>query len=293
MLNIQPYGGHSMVMDLERVLVRRPSQALEKADPSEWHYTAPVHLPLAREQHHYFVEAMRAHGVEVFYHDEEADTLADAMFVHDPALMTDKGAVILRMGKTLRRGEEALIKKTFIALGIPILAELNDPECVEGGDLLWLDEKTLLAGRGFRTNEAGIAALRKVLAPLEVTVHDFDLSYFQGREACLHLQSFISLVDVKTALVYFPLMPVCLVELLETRGFRFIEVPEEEFMTMGSNTLTLKPRLVLSMDSNPLTKKRLEAAGITVLTYPGSEVSLKTEGGPTCLTRPLKRRQGC
>lgn len=290
--NTQKYGGHSMVMDLQCVLVRKPNQALGNADPKHWHYTDTVHLPLAIEQHNEFVKIMQAHGVEVVYHEQPSDQHADAIFVHDPVLMTNKGAIILRMGKALRRGEEALIKKTLLELHVPILGELSSPAQVEGGDLLWLDEKTLLAGRGFRTNEAGITALRQLLAPLGVSVIAFDLPYFQGREACLHLQSFISLVDIKIALVYFPLMPVALVELLEERGFSFVEVPEQEFHTMGSNTLTIKPKVVLSLAGNPLTKKRLEEAGVQVLTYAGTELSLKTEGGPTCLTRPLKRQQG-
>lgn len=290
--NTKDYGGHSMVANLQRVLVRKPNQALGNAEPTRWHYTDTIHLPLAIEQHNEFVKIMQAQGVEVVYHEQPSEQHADAIFVHDPVLMTDKGAILLRMGKALRRGEEALIKQTLLELNVPVLGELSSPAQVEGGDLLWLDEKTLLAGRGFRTNETGITALRHLLAPLGVSVLAFDLPYFQGREACLHLQSFISLVDIKTALVYFPLMPVALVELLEEKGFSFIEVPEQEFHTMGANALTIKPKLVLSLANNPLTKKRLEDAGIEVLTYAGTELSLKTEGGPTCLTRPLKRQHG-
>lgn len=286
---IQEFGGHSMVAELQSVLVRRPGQALQAADPERWHYTGRVHLPEAIKQHDQFVEILRAHGVWVVYHDQDSLELADAIFVHDPVLMTDGGAIILRMGKALRRGEEELISKTLRELGIPILHELTEPALAEGGDLLWLDEKTLLAGRGFRTNEAGIIQLRQALAPLAVSVLVVDLPYFQGREACLHLQSFISLVDTRQALVYLPLMPVRLFEILQERGFSLIEVAEEEFHSMGANTLAIKPKLVLGLEGNPVTKKRLEAAGIQVLTYTGTELSLKTEGGPTCLTRSLKR----
>ena len=160
---------------------------------------------------------------------------------------------------------------------------------VEGGDLLWLDEQTLIAGKGFRTNDEGVEQLRTLLVPQKVQVLDFDLNYFQGKDACLHLQSFISLVDVKTALVYLPLMPVRLYELLLKKQFQIIEVPEEEFLSMGPNVLTIKPKVLLCLDKNPLTIQRLHAAGMTVFTYKGDELSLKTEGCPTCLTRPLKR----
>lgn len=283
------FGGHSMVMPLQRVLVRRPDAILATADPELWHYTNPVNHSNAAQEHYHFVQLLRDHGVEVLYHEETSDQHADAMFVHDPVLMTNQGAIILRMGKALRRGEEQLMKSTLQALNIPIVGELTDPALAEGGDLLWLDEKTLLAGVGFRTNQDGITQLRHLLAPLGVQVLTFDLPYFLGQDACLHLQSLISLVDTHTALVYLPLLPTALFQLLQARRFHIIEVPEAEFLNMGPNTLAIKPKLVLAVSGNPLTKQRLENAGITVLTYEGEDLSLKTEGGPTCLTRPIMR----
>ena len=289
MIKRNDFGGHSMVNALQSVLVRRPDNALGSADPDQWHYTHSVNLSVAQEQHDNFTTILKKAGVEVLYHDQESDLHADAIFVHDPALMTNEGALILKMGKALRSGEEALIKKTFENLNIPIIGEISAPGLVEGGDLLWLDAHTLIAGKGFRTNDEGVRQLRAFLLSQQVQVLDFDLSYFQGKDACLHLQSFISLVDVKTALVYLPLMPVRLLDLLLEKQFQLIEVPEEEFLSMATNVLAIKPKMVLCLDKNPLTKQRLLAAGITVLTYQGDELSLKTEGGPTCLTRPIKR----
>ncbi len=283
------FGGHSMVTNLQCVLVRRPDTVLAKADPIRWHYTQAVDFARASQEHEAFVQLLREHGAEVIYHDQPSEQHADAMFVHDPVLMTNHGAIILRMGKSLRRGEEALMKTMLETLHVPILTELHGTALAEGGDLLWLDEQTLLAGIGFRTNEEGIAQLRNALAPFGVSVLSFDLVYFQGHEACLHLQSLISLVDIQTALVYLPLLPTRLLQLLQTRQFKLIEVPEKEFLSMGSNALAIKPKLVVTVEGNPTTKQRLEKAGITVLTYKGNDVSLKTEGGPTCLTRPIKR----
>lgn len=283
------FGGHSMVMPLQRVLVRRPDAILASVDPMVWHYTDSVNHANATQEHHDFVQMLRDHDVEVLYHEQTSDQHADAMFVHDPVLMTNQGAIMLRMGKALRRGEEQLMKSTLQALHIPILGELTDPALTEGGDLLWLNEKTLLAGVGFRTNQEGITQLRHLLTPLGVQVLTFDLPYFLGQDACLHLQSLISLVDTHTALVYMPLLPTALFQLLQARKFHLIEVPEAEFLSMGPNTLAIKPKLVLAVQGNPLTKQRLENAGITVLTYKGDDVSLKTEGGPTCLTRPIMR----
>jgi N-dimethylarginine dimethylaminohydrolase len=283
------FGGQSMVATLQRVLIRRPDHSLGNADPKRWHYSGHIDLSTAIIEHDHFAQILQNQHVEIVYHDQQSDSHADSIFVHDPALITDHGAIIMRMGKILRNGEEALIKQALIALGVPIIGELTSPALAEGGDFIWLDEHTLIAGKGFRTNDEGIHQLRAILSPFGITLLDFDLSYYQGQDACLHLQSLISLVDVKTALVYLPLLPTRLYTLLKERHFTLIEVPESEFATMAPNVLAIKPKVVLSIDTNTITKKRLEEAGITVFTYQGQELSLKTEGGPTCLTRPLKR----
>jgi len=216
--------------------------------------------------------------------------LADSIYVHDPAILTDKGAVILRMGKPLRRNEEARLKETFQKQNIPILGELTGDATAEGGDIVWLDEKTLGIGRGYRTNAEGINQIRKLVEP-EITVLEFHLPYFWGPEACLHLQSVISLVGRKKALVYLPLCPVPLIQYLEEHGFTLIDAPQSEFeKTQATNVLCISEGKVLALEGNPETKKKLEEAGLQVFTYTGKEISLKTEGGATCLTRPLLRK---
>ena len=154
--------------------------------------------------------------------------------------------------------------------------------------MFWLDASTLLIGRGYRTNDAGIEQLRLLLAP-RVDVVAFDLPYLHGPRECLHLMSFISPLDRDLAIVYLPLMPVRLVELLRERGVEFVDVPEEEFGTMGPNVLALAPRVALALDGNPESRRRMEAAGVDVTTYVGTDISLKGDGGPTCLTKPLVR----
>jgi N-dimethylarginine dimethylaminohydrolase len=84
-------------------------------------------------------------------------------------------------------------------------------------------------------------------------------------------------------------MPVRLVELLHERGVEIVEVPDEEFESLGCNVLALAPRVALALDGNPETRRRLEAAGVDVRVYSGEELSRKGDGGPTCLTRPLER----
>lgn len=283
------YGSQSMVAPLRSVLVKRPDENFATADPQTWHYTGHPDLARAQAEHDELVASLREAGSEVIYHDAPQPGRADAIFAFDPALITDAGAVMLSMSKEHRRGEEAAMARRFEELGIPILYTLHGEARAEGGDLLWIDHGTLAVGQGFRTNPAGLRQLREALEPLGVTVIPVELPYYTGPAACLHLLSMISMVDEKLAVIYPPLMAVSFWQELKRRDIRLLEVPDEEFASMGPNVLALAPRRCLMLEGNPRTKRLLEEAGCSVVTYTGQEISLKAEGGPTCLTRPLWR----
>jgi len=275
---------------LRRVVGRRPDEAMAAADPARWHYTAPIDLEAARAAHDQFVAALRAWDVEVIFHDEPLPEHADAVFVFDPALVTDAGAVLLSMGKALRRGEEEALGRCLERNGVPVVGRVTGEGRVEGGDTLWLDHDTLAVGRGFRTNLEGVRQLRALLGPMGVTVLDYDLPYFTGPEACLHLLSLISPVDVGLAVAYPRLMPTAFWAELQRRGVRLLEAPEDEFLrTQATNVLAVAPRKVVMLDGNPVTRRLLEEAGCEVAVFPGEALSFKAEGGPTCLTRPVLR----
>jgi len=284
----QNYGAQSMVTPLRRVMVRPPDGAFGGADPVRWHYTSQPDLDRARAEHEAFVAELVKAGAEVLVHAEPLDDHADAIFCHDPALVTDRGAILLRMGKPMRRGEEEAIGRALEAAGVPVLYRLHGEALAEAGDCLWLDERTLAVGLGFRTNMEGVRQLRDALGP-GVTVIPVELPYYQGPDACLHLMSLISLVDRNLAVVYSPLLPVPFWQLLIRHGIQLLEVPEREFHTMATNVLALAPRRCLMLEGNPETEALLRKAGATVATYKGEELSLKAEGGPTCLTRPVWR----
>ncbi|MFQ6076742.1 MAG: dimethylarginine dimethylaminohydrolase family protein, partial [Candidatus Bathyarchaeia archaeon] len=283
------YGSQSMVEPLLKVLVKRPDEAFAVDDPAKWHYADQPNLEIAQQEHDSFVAILRQAGSEVFYHDEFQPGRADAIFVHDPAIVTDQGAVILSMGKVLRQGEEEAMAHCLDELGVPVLYTLHGEARAEGGDLLWVDHDALAVGQGFRTNAEGLRQLKEALEGLGVRIIPVQLPYYSGPEACLHLMSLISLVDHDLAVVYPPLMPVAFLQYLKNRDFRLIKAPDHEFETMGANVLALAPGKCLMLEGNPITKRRLEEAGCRVLTYMGNEISLKAEGGPTCLTRPILR----
>lgn len=282
------YGARSMVAPLRRVLVRAPDAAFGAADPAAWHYTARPDLAAARAEHQAFVGMLAEAGAEVIVHDEPLGGHADAIYVHDPVLVTDRGAILMRMGKTLRQGEEEAIGRRLEQAGVPIHYRLHGEALGEGGDCLWLDAGTLAVGLGYRTNAAGVAQLREALGP-DIRVVPVELPWYAGPAACLHLMSLISMVADDLAVVHPPLMSVPFYQLLQERGIAMVEVPEAEFVTMGTNVLALAPRRCLMLEGNPVTRARLEAAGCSVGTYRGREISLKAEGGPTCLTRPVLR----
>lgn len=281
------YGGQTMWGRLQRVMVRRPDSAFGAADPARWHYAAQPDLGAACDEHQALVELLEREGAEVLYHEEPLPDHADAIFCHDPVLVTDRGAILLRMGKALRRGEEEALGQALANAGVPIAARLDGDALAESGDLMWLDEGTLAAGVGFRTNHAGLEQLRRALPDVEVV--PVELPYYTGPEACLHLMSLVSMLDRDLAVAYPALLPVSFIQRLERQGIEIVEAPEAEFHTMATNVLALAPRRGVMLENNPITEARLNAAGCVLSTYRGAEVSLKAEGGATCLTRPVLR----
>lgn len=243
----------------------------------------------AAEEHAAFREALETAGAEVLIGETEVPGDPDAIYAYDPTLPTDRGLILLRSGKLGRRAEPAAVAADLAAAGFEVAGALDDEETADGGDMFWLDESTLLVGRGFRTNDAGIERIRRTLGP-DVDVLSFDLPVFRGPNSCLHLMSFISPLDRDLAVVFRPMLPVRLLEILDERGIALVDVPEGEFDSQGPNVLALAPRVALALEGNPETRRRMEAAGVDVRTYEGNEISRKGDGGPTCLTRPLERR---
>lgn len=283
------WGGQSMTAPLRRVLVRRPAAPATRSEHTAFGYPNRVDHDRALREHEAFRALLRDAGVEVVEDGPDQAGLLDAIFAYDPSMMTDAGAVLLRLGKELRLPEVALAEGSYEAMNVPIIGRIEAPGTVDGGDTLWLDERTLAVGRGYRTNDEGIRQLRGILEPNGIEVYTVDLPHWRGPGECLHLMSFISPVAERLAVVYLPLMSVPFVEELGRRGWSFVEVPDEEFDRHGCNVLALAPMRVLVCEGSPITRGRLEAVGCTVLSYTGDEISHNRAGGPTCLTRPILR----
>ena len=280
------FGGQNMTETLRRVLVR-PPRAAGFATWREYGWRSEPDVARLAQEHEAFCDALAAGGADVVLADTPLPSDPDAIYVFDPAIVSDRGGIVLRPGKQGRLVETDAIAADLEQAGVPIAARLETPASADGGDTIWLDESTLLVGRGYRTNDAGIQALQSALPGVDVLA--FDLPHLHGSEVVLHLLSLLSPLDRDLVVAYLPLLPVRLVQLLEDREIRIVEVPDDEFETMGPNVLALAPRVALALEGNDETRKRLERVGVDVSVYRGDEISRKGDGGPTCLTRPLLR----
>ena len=283
-----------MVAPLRSVAVKRPEDAFSKPETltTEWKdlaWTRPPNQERAAAEHRELVKLLESAGAEALYLPSDSRTGMDSLYAHDPVLIADRGAVILQTGKIARRGEGPAAADALRSWGIPVLGKVDGVATGEAGDMIWLDSKTLLVGRGFRTNAAGIQRLVELLGPSGVEVVAVPLPYWEGPGDVLHLMSFISLLDSNLAVVYRRLLPVPLFELLMERNFTLVDVPDEEYMTLGCNVLAVAPREVVAVTGNPKTIARMKSAGCSVAEFSGTEICVPGAGGPTCLTRPLLR----
>ncbi len=282
-----------MAAPLRRVLMRSAANAMRDADSAAWHYGPGFNPAKAASQHAVLAGLVAASGAEIEWIEDKADGLSDSVFTHDPSLMTDRGALILSMGKPLRAKEPSLHEETYKKLGIPILGRVEAPGQVEGGDCVWVDARTLAIGRGVRSNQEGIQQVSNLLTPLGISVYGFDLPLWQGEEACLHLMSVISPLADDLALVYSPLLPAAFYQMLKARGIRLVDGDPQEFAAsngLSLNVLPTSPRKVIAVAGFPKTRAAMEAVGCTVEIFEADALCIACEGGPTCLTRPILRQ---
>jgi N-dimethylarginine dimethylaminohydrolase len=278
------YGVTSMVRRLRRVAVRPPSP---RGDYAVAHWAQPLDRGVLQDQHARFVALLDKLGCEVEILPP-SDDMPDACFVYDPAFVVGSGVIELRGAKVVRQGEPPLLATQLEDLGIPIVGRLVAPATADGGDMFWLDSTTLAVGRTYRTNQAGIDQLRAILEPQGVTVQSFDMPHDLGPAYCLHLMSVVSPVREDLAVVYERLAPVSLIQALQERGIERINVPDEDYASLGCNVLAVAPGVVVIAEGNDATAKAMRDHGVEVHTYAASEIN-KGEGGPTCLTRPILR----
>ena len=283
-----------MVGSLKRVLIKHPkdayqSQAKINEQSRQLNYIGVPDYNKAIIDYERLVDFLKSSSIQIDYLPKDNITSLDSIYTHDPCVVTNGGIILCNMGKDLRIPESTSIASFFKSIGVPILGQIEAPGTLEGGDVVWINERTVAVGEGYRTNAEGIHQFKTLLKNHVDKVISVPLPHWTGKGDCLHLMSNVSPIDNDLYLVYSRLLPVSFRQYLLELQIQLIEVPDEEYASMGCNVLAVAPRKVIMINGNPITKLRLEKEGVEVHTYDGSEISIKGAGGPTCLTRPYLR----
>ena len=283
-----------MVDPIKKILLKHPrnsfiNQEIIDKQYLELNYSEAPNYNKAILDYEKFVSLLKTFGIELHYLPEDNSTSLDSIYTHDPCIISNNGIIICNMGKKARLAEPNTIEKFFKSIQIPILGKIKAPGTLEGGDVVWIDDKTIAVGEGYRTNKEGIEQLRYLLSDQVETVISVPIPHWNGPQDCLHLMSNLSPIDHNLYLVYSRLLPVSFRKYLLDRNIELIDVPDEEYESMGCNVLTVAPRKAIMISGNSKTKQLLEKNNVEVYTYDGTEISIKGAGGPTCLTRPFLR----
>ena len=283
-----------MVDPIKKILLKHPKSAFinQKTINEQYlklNYLEAPNFNKAILDYENFVSLLKSFDIELHYLPKDKSTSLDSIYTHDPCVISNNGVIICNMGKKSRLPESDTIEKFFNSMQIPILGKIKTPGILEGGDVVWIDNKTIAVGEGYRTNREGIEQLRYLLSDQVETVISVPMPHWNGPQDCLHLMSNLSPIDHNLYLVYSRLLPVSFRKYLLDENIELIDVPDEEYESMGCNVLAVAPRKVIMISGNSKTKQLLEKNNVEVYTYDGTEISIKGAGGPTCLTRPFLR----
>ena len=288
------YGCQNMVDPIQRVLLKHPKEAFQNQkktdqDSSTLNYLGKPNYTKAINDYELFLKILKSFDIDIHFLPTDNSTSLDSIYTHDPCIISNAGVILCSMGKHERHDEPNAFNSYFNSINVPILGKIKSPGILEGGDVSFLDERTVAIGEGYRSNAEGIRQLKFLLDKNIDEIIPVPLPHWTGSKDCLHLMSNISPIDHDLFLVYSRLLSVPFRKYLLDRKIQLIEVPDQEYDSMGCNVLAVAPRKVIMIDKNPITKKRLEQNGVEVHTYDGTEISIKGSGGPTCLTRPFVR----
>ena len=283
-----------MVDPIKKILLKHPKSAFinQKTINEQYlklNYFEAPNFNKAILDYENFVSLLKSFDIELHYLPEDKSTSLDSIYTHDPCVISNNGVIICNMGKKSRLPESDTIEKFFNSMQIPILGKIKTPGILEGGDVVWIDNKTIAVGEGYRTNREGIEQLKHLLSDQVQDVISVPIPHWNGPQDCLHLMSNLSPIDHNLYLVYSRLLPVSFRKYLLDQNIELIDVPDEEYESMGCNVLAVAPRKVIMISGNSKTKQLLEKNNVEVYTYDGTEISIKGAGGPTCLTRPFLR----
>lgn len=280
------WGCDSEVGSLKAVLLRRPGKEIEGIkDPKQCRWQEVLNPEKARDQHDELAALYKAQGIEVFYVDRMRDDRPNAYFMRDNVFLTPEGAIIGRQAMVCRRGEERFAAEALGRLGVPILRTISGHGIFETACCLWIDAETVILGIGNRANPEGIRQLKEILKQVGVT-HFLQMKIPDGYA---HIDSIVSFIDKKTAMIDPSRFPPDLGKALKERGVTLLEAPSaEEAKNLSLNFVALSPGIILFASGFPETKIALNKHGIKVIEIDVSELR-KGWGSLHCMTAVLKR----
>ena len=274
------YSCHNMVNPIKKIILKHPKDAFKDQDTinkqfSRLNYFEAPNFNKAISDYDKFVGLLISFDIELHFLPKDNSTSIDSIYTHDPCVVSNNGVILCNMGKKARLAEPNTMEDYFKSIQLPILGRIKAPGTLEGGDVVWIDEKTIAVGEGYRTNKEGIKQLKHLLSDQVENVISVPIPHWSGPEDCLHLMSNISPIDHNIFLVYSRLLPVPFRKYLLDRNIELIDVPDEEYESMGCNVLAVAPRKVIMINGNLITKQLLEKKDIDVYTYDGAEISIK------------------
>jgi len=248
-------------------------------------YTDVIDLAKAQAEHDQMVQIYRDHDVAVHYVETNQTMPPNQLFCADLAVMTPEGAILARPASTMRAGEERWVARTLGNLGIPVLKQLTGRATFEGADLMWLDPKTVVIGRGLRTNQEAIDQISNVLAEVSIKTYPFDLPY-----GTMHLMGMLRMAAEKLAFVWPRRAPHMLVSVMREHGYDVKPLPDtdEAAHNKAFNFVVLGPRKILMAAGNPKSRAFYESIGIECFLTPMDELK-KASGAIGCMTLVLQR----
>ncbi len=288
------FGAQNMISPLKKVLMKKPQKFMSKVNNQKWNYASPLNQNLINENYKDFYKIIKKFGTKIIelHLENENEELCDSIFTHDPSLVLDEGAIILNMGKQLRINETSAHAHFYKSKNIPIIGKIKNEGTVEGGDCLWINNKVLIVGESYRTNKKGIEQLNKILKLLNIKLIPIQLPKNNNKTSCFHLMSIISMLDNDLAIGCEKLFPSDLTKTLNKNGIKLLKIPEDEYYeskSLAVNILALSPRILVTIKGYPKTLDLLLKSDCIINLFSGSELCIKAEGGPTCLTRAIWR----
>ena len=293
------WGCDNDVGRLRVCLMHRPGPEMEIVDPSRrieeigsygdlekgWYFQSDT-VPdwdEFRAQHDGLVEALRREGVEVvFLGSVEADGIK-SVYTRDSSFAVKGGAIVARLARRIRRGEEAHVSRTLANLGMPILRTLHGTAMAEGGSFAWLDERTAAIGRSICVNDEGIRQIAEVLRVQGVELVCVDMTGYS-----IHIDGALTMIDRGLAIVDADKLPYVFLEKLKALGIRTVEITERDDRWVV-NCLAVAPgRVVMPRGLSNRTADRLASLGVEAIEIDYDKVQLNG-GGIHCSTCPLAR----